>query len=236
MPRPCLSTALHVIAGLLLSAGIAGAEPAEVPVGFEEEPPLPTASPPAAPPTADQFTAAQAAWGDVYRVLTHPRCMNCHPAGDRPLQTDTSRPHRMNISRASVKNGVACSTCHRAVNSEALGIAGGPPGAPHWQLPPEQTPMVFQGHTPASLCAQLKDPARNGGKDLEGLLKHVGHDPLVLWGWQPGGERTVPPLSHADFVKAFTAWVEGGGACPGEKRQVPPPTPAAPESPEPAAP
>ncbi len=226
MSRPCLSNALHVIAGLLLSAGVAGAEPAEVPVGFEEEPP--PAAP--APVDAEQFAAAQSAWGDVYRVLTHPRCMNCHPTGDRPLQTDSSRPHRMNISRTSVKNGVACSTCHRAVNSEALGIAGGPPGAPHWQLPPEQTPMVFQGHTPASLCAQLKDPARNGGKDLAGLLKHVGHDKLVLWGWQPGGARTVPPLSHPDFVKAFTTWVDGGGACPGEKRQAPP-APAPPEAP-----
>ena len=47
--------------------------------------------------------------------------------------------------------------------------------------------------------------------------RYVSDDPLVQWGWNPGGDRTTPPLSHPDFVKAFTTWVEGGGACPGEK-------------------
>jgi hypothetical protein len=28
------------------------------------------------------------AFMDVYKVLTSPRCMNCHPAGDVPLQGD----------------------------------------------------------------------------------------------------------------------------------------------------
>lgn len=177
-----------------------------------------TDAPPAAPaPVAPEAAAAaQAAWGDVYRVLTHPRCLNCHPAGDRPLQTDASTPHKMNISRRSEANGLACAACHREVNSEALGIPGGPPGAPHWQLPAADMPLVFQGHTAASLCAQLKDPARNGGKDLAALLVHVRDDALVKWGWQPGGDRTVPPLSHPAFVEAFQRWVDGGGACPPE--------------------
>jgi hypothetical protein len=29
----------------------------------------------------------------VYKVLMSPRCMNCHPAGDQPLQGDDSRLH-----------------------------------------------------------------------------------------------------------------------------------------------
>ncbi|MCB9543376.1 MAG: hypothetical protein H6703_13135 [Myxococcales bacterium] len=140
--------------------------------------------------------------------------MNCHPTGDRPLQFDDSRPHRMNISRRSEKNGLACATCHQTQNSEALGIPGGPPGAPNWHLPPEDMPMVFQGKTPAALCAQLKDPAHNGGKTLEQLHHHVAEDPLVLWGWNPGGQRTLPPLPHKDFVAAFRTWIDAGAPCP----------------------
>lgn len=180
------------------------------------------AAAPAAAPTAEvaaavdgaKAIAGAAAFVQVHRVLLSPRCMNCHPTGDRPLQGDDSHLHRMNISRRSEKNGVACATCHQTRNSEALGIAGGPPGAPNWHLPPEDMPMVFQGKSPAELCAQLKDPARNGGKSLAELLHHVAEDPLVLWGWQPGGDRTLPPLPHAEFVAAFETWVKSGAACP----------------------
>lgn len=154
------------------------------------------------------------AFVDVARVLQSPRCMNCHPAGDAPLQTDQSHPHAMNVSRTSTEAGLPCATCHRDRNSEALGIKGGPPGAPRWGLPPKDMPMVFEKVPLTALCEQLKDPARNGHKDLAALLEHVAADPLVLWGWNPGGKRTLPPLSHAAFVAAFETWLASGTACP----------------------
>lgn len=129
------------------------------------------------------------AFVEVAKVLQSPRCMNCHPAGDRPLQTDASTPHKMNVSRTGEAAGLECATCHREKNSEALGVPGGPPGAPNWHLPPRDMPMVFEGLTAARLCAQLKDPNRNGHKTLAQLLHHVSEDPLVLWGWNPGGNR-----------------------------------------------
>lgn len=164
--------------------------------------------------TEEQLREGREAFMGVYEVLMSPRCMNCHPSGNRPLQTDESRPHAMNISRESVDAGLECATCHREQNSEQLGIESGPPGAPHWGLPPEDTPMIFEGRTPQQLCEQLQDPERNGGKDLEAILEHVSHDPLVLWGWEPGGDRTTPPLSHEEFVGEATTWVEFGGPCP----------------------
>jgi hypothetical protein len=164
--------------------------------------------------TGASTSAGQKSFATVAKVLQSPRCMNCHPAGDRPLQGDAGRPHRMWISRASVEAGLPCSTCHQERNSEAVGVVGGPPGAPHWGLPPKETPMVFQGKTVRALCEQLKDPAQTGGRDLAALLHHVEEDPLVLWGWSPGGKRKKPPVSHADFVAAFRTWVASGGACP----------------------
>jgi len=158
--------------------------------------------------------AGKKAFLEVARVLQSPRCMNCHPAGDAPLQGDRSKPHGMNITRASVEAGVACNTCHQERNSEAVGVRGGPPGAPHWGLPAKEMPLVFQGLTPSQLCEQLKDPARNGKRDAQALLEHVDHDPLVLWGWQPGGRRTTPPLSHEAFVAAWKVWMAAGSVCP----------------------
>jgi hypothetical protein len=155
-------------------------------------------------PSSDASAAGKRAFIDVARVLQSPRCRNCHPAGNAPLQGDAGKPHAMNISRGTVAAG----------NSEALHIASGPPGAPHWGMPPADTPMVFEGKTVTELCEQLKDPARNGHRSLAMLLDHVSHDPLVLWGWNPGGMRTPPLLPHDRFVAAFAAWVASGGACP----------------------
>jgi len=39
-------------------------------------------------------------------------------------------------------------------------------------------------------------------------------DPLVLWAWDPGAARTMPPLSHAQFLEALEAWVKADMPCP----------------------
>ena len=149
----------------------------------------------------------------LYKVLEGPRCMNCHPAGDAPLQLDTSVPHAQNITRRSTKNGLTCATCHRDRNGWLPHL---PPGAPKWDLPPAATPMVFQGRTPAQLCAQLKDPAQTKGRDLAGLIDHVANDPLVGWGWNPGPGRTPVPVPRADVVAAMRAWAAAGAPCPAD--------------------
>jgi len=153
------------------------------------------------------------AFETVYRVLQHPRCLNCHPSGDTPLQYDSSVPHAMNITRASVEAGLDCATCHQTQNSEAYGVAGGPPGAPNWHLPDKEMPLIFEGRSIAELCAQLLNPAENGQKTLEQLYAHVAHDPLVLWGWNPGGNRTLPPVDHATFTRSFRTWMDAGTPC-----------------------
>lgn len=147
----------------------------------------------------------------LYDVLQHPRCMNCHPDGDRPLQFDDSRIHSQNISRRSERNGLHCATCHRDKNSTR---PGQPPGAPHWQLPPAETPMIFQGRTPKQLCEQLKDPKQTNGKDLAALIEHVATDPLVTWGWAPGPGRTPVPTPRAQVVAAMKTWAAAGAPCP----------------------
>ncbi|MEZ4299661.1 MAG: hypothetical protein R3B70_32225 [Polyangiaceae bacterium] len=158
---------------------------------------------------------AASLFAPVYEVLVSPRCMNCHPAGDRPL-SDRDGVHPMNVSRESFETGLQCSTCHADHNTELPGAPPGPPGAPHWQLPPRETPMAFEDRTLTALCVQLRDLAQNGNRTLHDLQEHVSKDPLVLWGWSPGAGRAPAPSTHVAFVKSFTAWVDAGGICPGE--------------------
>ncbi len=165
----------------------------------------------AGPAAAEETDEGLAAFTTIYGVLQHPRCLNCHPDGDKPLQYDDSRPHTMEVDRMSMATGLPCNTCHRVEGVDGEGL---PPANDPWLMaPPSQ---AFQGRTEAALCAQLKDPATNGDRDLAALLHHVGHDALVLYGWSPGGGRTTPESSHAEFVAAFQTWVDAGGPCPSE--------------------
>jgi hypothetical protein len=153
----------------------------------------------------------EASFTEIARVLRSPRCMNCHPAGDAPLQTDESRPHKQNIKRIFSSLGGSCTSCHQEIAIPGDNI---PPGAPHWSMPPAETPMIFEGKTEAELCADLQDPEMNGHRTLEDLVHHVDHDPLVLWAFDPGGDRTPPPMTHAEFVALMSEWVAQGAPCP----------------------
>jgi len=39
-------------------------------------------------------------------------------------------------------------------------------------------------------------------------------DKLVGWGWNPGGDRSVPPVSRPAFVAAFEQWMRASAPCP----------------------
>ena len=152
----------------------------------------------------------------VRSVLQHPRCQNCHPADDIPLQGDEGRKHGQNIQRGPTGKGMTgaeCGTCHQAENPPAELGTHIPPGSPDWHMPPPEMKMVFVGATPTALCEQIKDPARNGGKNADALREHL-KDPLVVWAWTPGPGRTVPPVSYDAFVAAWHAWDGAGMPCP----------------------
>ena len=56
------------------------------------------------------------AFKEAYKVLMHPRCMNCHPSGDAPLQGDDSHIHAQNVTRGKDGKGVyamKCSNCNQ---------------------------------------------------------------------------------------------------------------------------
>jgi hypothetical protein len=168
----------------------------------------------ASPAPVDDRTASAAAFASIADVFAHPRCMNCHPAGDSPLVGDDSHPHLMEVTRGDDGRGVLtilCANCHQRQNLVGERL---PPGAPDWRLPPASSKMVFQGRTPGELCRQILDPAHNGGHTADEILHHLTDDALVKWGWSPGEGRTPAPRTHAEFAARATEWIRLGGACP----------------------
>src|SRR4030095_8677791 len=132
------------------------------------------------------------AFMDVYKVLMSPRCMNCHPSGDVPLQGDDSHIHTMLPQRGKDGKGIyamKCMNCHQPTNLEGLNK---PPGNPNWHLPPANMKMGFEGRTPNQWANQLINTNTKGNKTLQQLIEHAD-DGLVKAGWDMGEGRTVPP-------------------------------------------
>jgi hypothetical protein len=169
------------------------------------------ASPESFTSIADTDARSAAMFTELGRVLTHPRCTNCHPAGDRPRQGDESRLHQPPVARGADghrSESMRCSICHGNANFEP----GRVPGHPEWHLAPRE--MAWEGKTLAEICAQIKDPARNGGRKVEDLIHHIGEDTLVGWAWHPGFGRSPAPGTQAQAGALVEAWAKTGAACP----------------------
>lgn len=162
--------------------------------------------------SADSIASVKA-FMNVYKVLMSPRCMNCHPTGDIPLQGDDSHIHTMNPKRGVDGKGLyamKCSNCHQPENTPGLHT---PPGNPKWHLPPADMKMVFQGKTPRQLALQIMDQKQNGNKNKQELIEHA-RDTLVKAGWNMGEGRKAPPLAYNAFVKEWDTWINKGGYAP----------------------
>ncbi|GJD49038.1 hypothetical protein OPKNFCMD_1766 [Methylobacterium crusticola] len=171
------------------------------------------ASPEAFDTIADAQGRSAALFSELGKVLTHPRCVNCHPAGDRPRQGDLGRPHQPPVARGETGHGTAsmrCGSCHQRANFDP----GRMPGHPEWHLAPRE--MAWEGRSLAAICAQIKDPARNGGRAPEDLVRHIGQDTLVGWAWAPGAGRSPAPGTQAQAGALVAAWLASGAACPAE--------------------
>jgi hypothetical protein len=143
---------------------------------------------------ADPAQRSVALFVEAGKVLQHPRCVNCHPAGDRPLQGEDGHPHQPWVRRGTDGHGVAamrCTTCHQAANYDAVGM----PGHSNWHLAPLS--MAWEG------------------KSLAEIVEHMTHDALVGWGWSPGVGREPAPGTQEAFGALIKAWADTGAVCPG---------------------
>ena len=160
---------------------------------------------------ADEKARSIALFEEAGKVITHARCLNCHPAGDRPTQSDLMQPHQPLVVRGADGHGapgLACKTCHHDANFDPAHV----PGHPNWHLAPIE--MAWQGKTLGKICEQVKDPKRNDNMDTAKLIHHFGEDTLVGWAWKPGIGRTPAPGTQAEFGALIRAWLDTGAHCP----------------------
>jgi hypothetical protein len=200
---PMAAMAVTVVA--LALSPVAGVESAAQPSAL--------ATPESFAGITDPAARSVALFTEAGKVLTSPRCVNCHPAGDRPLQGETAarRLHQPPVTRGSDGHGNAplhCAMCHQGSNFDPAGV----PGHPHWHLAPRE--MAWQDKTLGEICVQIKDPARNGGRSLEQILTHMATDSLVGWAWAPGFGREPAPGTQKEFGALIEAWIGTGAVCP----------------------
>lgn len=208
--------ALIAAGALTLPAMIAYAATQDVP-----EPPAPREIATTLKPVSafagikDAKARSLALFAEMGKVISHPRCMNCHPRTDRPNQGDDGHPHNPPVTRGPDGHGAAgleCATCHGPANVAFSNGSGSIPGHPQWHLAPKS--MAWEGKSLGAICVQIKDKARNGGKTLAQILEHNAHDSLVGWAWHPGDGRTPAPGTQAQFGELSKAWAASGAICP----------------------
>jgi len=198
--RMALLAALMAVLGLPFLTEVYSAEPSAT-----------LASPESFDGIGDTAARSAALFTEAGKVVTSPRCVNCHPAGDRPLQGETQRLHQPPVARGPDGFGTAsmrCASCHQSANYDAAGM----PGHEHWHLAPRE--MAWQDKTLGEICAQIKDPARNGGRSLQQILTHMATDTLVGWAWAPGFGRKPAPGTQQELGALIDAWIKTGAACP----------------------
>ena len=166
----------------------------------------------------NQPERSRALFGEIAKVLTHPRCMNCHPAGEHPLQGADRHEHMPPAWRGDGGTGIAgalCSSCHTEKNFTLVGTGAtykSIPGHPRWGLAPLE--MAWEGKSVGQICEQIKDQNRNGGRTLAQLHEHLAQDDLVAWGWSPGEGREAAPGTQAQLGELAKAWIDSGAECP----------------------
>ena len=162
-----------------------------------------------------------AAWDRIYQVASHPRCANCHVGeSERPMWSGPSygkaRPHGMGIRAGESRIGaeyIPCRTCH--VTNETGGNDmphGAPQVAAAWQLAPVEADWF--GRSSIEICAQLRDEDLNGGRTFLEIADHLGHDVILHWAWEPGGDREPAPFSLEEHTQDVLIWGAAGMPCP----------------------
>lgn len=164
----------------------------------------------------DSTSIENEAFDKMMDVLTHQRCMNCHPNDNIPKQGNDSHPHYFGVSRGEGNLGydaTKCATCHQSENNDYSGV----PGAPEWSLAPDK--MKWEGLTRNEIARSMLNKENNGNRNLEELEHHLTEHALVLWAWKPGvdGEgipRELPPVPLEEYKAAVKEWIEHGAIVP----------------------
>ncbi len=149
--------------------------------------------------TGDQAERSRAIFIEAGRVFQHPRCLNCHPAAERPTQGEDLHPHSPLVVRGLDDRGAAalrCTTCHGAANFAPSGV----PGHPLWHMAPGE--MAWQGKSLAQICEQSTTAA-------ERSRRFTNTWRTIPW-WVGRGDRAEAASRHPARRRNLERWSPRG--------------------------
>lgn len=166
---------------------------------------------------------ALAAWNNIHTVLTHPRCLNCHVGADNVPHWGTTevpdRIHGMAVNAGASRigaEGLSCTACHQTSTRPNTVPHAPPHTGMDWRLAPVE--FQWTDRTSAEICAQMRDPNLNGGRDAAGLIDHILHDAelsgFITWSFDPGAGRDPAPGSLQAHLEDMAVWTAAGMPCP----------------------
>lgn len=167
--------------------------------------------------TSDEDEESVIAFNKMMDVLTHQRCVNCHPSDNVPKQGEDRHAHRFGITRFNGEGATNCNTCHQASNNAYSGV----PGAPEWALAPHK--MQWEGLTRIEIAQSMMNRENNGNRSADDIMHHLTEHELVLWAWTPGVDaegkpRELPPVPKEEYIAAVKKWIELGAVIPEESK------------------
>ena len=127
----------------------------------------------------DETERSVALFNEMGKVLTHPRCLNCHPVTGGPRQGDDMAPHMPPVIRGEADfgaPGMTCNTCHGSENIEFTSGAGSIPGHEPWRWPQS----AWAGSACSGYLRADQGPRTEWRKDIGGTVRAQRR------GW-PGG-------------------------------------------------
>src|SRR4051812_34002000 len=151
------------------------------------------------PPSAfatisDPAERSRAIFAEAAKVLTHPRCMNCHPATDRVLQGNDNHPHQPVATHQNPLRDVS----HRPPRWMAAPIEMA------WQGKPIGERFAGRSRTPTAMAAVTFRSCTSTWR-------------TTIW-WHGvssrGKGRDPAPGSQALLGQLIQAWIDTGAQCP----------------------
>jgi hypothetical protein len=118
-------------------------------------------SPSAFAGVSDPQARSRALFTEAAKVIMNPRCMNCHPASDRPTQGNEMHAHSPPVTRGADGGGVPGSTCSACHMDRNVPIFAGQqtsfqsmPGHARWGLAPVE--MAWEGKSMGEICRRSR--------------------------------------------------------------------------------
>ena len=168
------------------------------------------------PPGSDDPEGAIAAFNEIASVFHHPRCTNCHVAGDSPRQGEARISHEADGRNIRPSRGDTCTSCHSSSPTrQGYEHAPVPPAGPQsWHLAPASMTFDDSGvmGRPEAAGRHLPRHQGSGGQSTSGRRARDQRQPRPV-GLRSGRRPDAGPLDWPRLLHGQAGRVGKQGGC-----------------------